>query len=141
MENSIDWKTSRDLRKYFNSSERQEAKRKINEVQELLLEDKEIKARDIEDLHRAADRKLNDVSFQLARTFHKLGVPLIPGGEKMDFRNTYGWSDFDSEWDWSDMSEDELLEFLALSTKQKYVVDLNRLIKHLSSNRWWDEYC
>lgn len=140
MENSIDWKTGRDLRKYFNSAERQDAKREILEAQELLLEDREIKTKDRDDLCRALDRKLNRVNYDLARTFHKLGVALIPGGEKMHFANTHNYDCFYEEWDYSNMSEDEILEMLALTTKQDYVIDLNHAIKYANFTWWDDEY-
>lgn len=140
LENNIDWNAPTKLRKYFNSSERQEAKKEIHEVQELLIEDKEIKIRDREDLHRALDRKFNQVRFDFARTLHKFGVALTPGGEKTNFRNTYSWGTFHEEWDWDDMTEDEMLEMLALTTKTDYVIDINMSIKHAQYSWWDDDY-
>ena len=125
-------------RKYFNSSERQCAKREIHEIQEALIEDKEIKIRDLYDLHRALDRKFNNIKFEFARTLHNLDIPLVPGGEKTTFRNTYSWSDFDDEYDWHGMTESELLEMLALTTDSDYVIDINLAIKQ-SRFHWWDD--
>lgn len=138
LENSIDWKSPTGLRKYFNSSERQLAKRELDEVQTLLLEDKEIKVRDIQDIHRALDRKFNQVRFDFARTLHRFGVALISGGEKIDFRETYGWDDFHVEWNWDDLSEDKMLNLLWLSTDLDRVIDINTAIKN-AKYTWWDE--
>lgn len=125
-------------RKYFNSAERQYAKREIHEVQEALIEDKEIKIRDLYDLHRALDRKFNNVKLEFAKTLHNLDIPLIPSGEKTTFRNTYNWHDFDDEYDWYGMTEDELLERLALTINSDYVIDINFAIKH-ARYHWWDD--
>jgi len=125
-------------RKYFNSSERQYAKREIHEVQEALIEDNEIKTRDLYDLQRVLDRKFNNVKFEFARTLHNLDIPLVPGGEKTTFRNTYNWHDFDDEYDWHGMTEDELLERLALTTNSDYVIDINLAIKH-ARYHWWND--
>lgn len=125
-------------RKYFNSVERQYAKKEIREVQEALIEDNEIKTRDLYDLQRALDRKFNNVKFEFARTLHNLDIPLVPGGEKTTFRNTYNWHDFDDEYDWHGMTEDELLERLALTINSDYVIDINLAIKH-ARYHWWDD--
>lgn len=116
-------------RKYFNSVERQYAKREIHKAQEALIEDKEIKTRDLYDLQRALDRKLNGIKLEFARTLHNLDVPLILGGEKTTFNNTVDWYAFMKEYDWSEMTEDELLELLSLSIHPNRTIDINLAIK------------
>ena len=125
-------------RKYFNSAERQYAKREIHEAQEVLIEDKEIKTRDLYDLQRALDRKLNDIKLEFARTLHNLDIPLVPGGEKTTFNNTFSWRDFDEDYDWHGMTEDELLELLSLSIHPNRTIDINLAIKQ-SRYHWWND--
>lgn len=125
-------------RKYFNSAERQYAKREIHEVQEALIEDNEIKTRDLYDLQRALDRKLNDIKLEFARTLHNLDIPLVPGGEKTTFNNTFSWRDFNEDYDWYGMSEDELLELLSLSIHPNRTIDINLAIKQ-SRYHWWND--
>ncbi|CAB4125286.1 hypothetical protein UFOVP53_100 [uncultured Caudovirales phage] len=129
-ENDLDHHTPPSCRKRFNSVERQYAKREIHKAQEVLIEDKEIKTRDIYDLQIALDRKLNNITFNFARTLHNFGIPLVPGGEKTVFSNTFNWRDFDNEYDYSHMTEAELLEMLALTTNSNYVIDLNLAIEN-----------
>lgn len=123
-------------RKYFNSAERQCAKREIHEVQEALIEDREIRARDMYDLRIALDRKLNMVSLELARTLHNLGIPLIPGGHQTVFHNTFSWNDFNNEYNYSNSTEEELLEMLALDINPKRTIDINQAIKN-ARYPWW----
>jgi hypothetical protein len=116
-ENSLDWKTPASSRKYLNSAERQYAKREIKDVLDLSLEDKEIKVIELRDL--ALDRKFANIQFNFAVTLHNLGIPLWPGGDKTNFDYYWQYCDFECNFDYSGMTEQEILELLALELDNK----------------------
>jgi hypothetical protein len=118
-ENDLDHHTPPSCRKRFNSVERQYAKREIHEAQEVLIEDKEIKVIELRDLHRALDRKFANIQFDFAVTLHNLGIPLWPGGDKTNFDYYWQYCDFECEFDYSEMTEQEILELLALELDNK----------------------
>jgi hypothetical protein len=135
-EDSLDNKTPASIRKYFNSAERQYAKREIRKAQEVLIEDKEIKIVERFDLERALDRKYENIRFNFAVTLHNLGIPLWPGGDKTNFDYYWKYCDFQCNYDYCGLTDAELLERLALQLISNNVIDLNLAIKN-ARYPWW----
>lgn len=100
-------------RKYFNSSERQHAKREIASEIEYLEEHLEIKVRDIWNLRHELDQRLENIRYDFAHTLHRFGMSIHPGGYQTFFENSYHYHDFDYSYDSANLSEAELLEILA----------------------------
>ena len=129
-EDSLDHRAPASVRKYLNSAERQRAQREIKEELDNSIEDKEIKIIERFDLERALDRKYKNIRFAFAQTLNNIGIPLWPGGDKTNFDYYWHYCDFFCSYDYSHMTEVELLDILALTTNSDYVIDLNLAIRN-----------
>ena len=123
-------------RKSFNSSERQYAKKDIKSTLDLSLEDKEIKIVALSDLRRALDKKLENIRFSLAVSLHALGIPLLPGGEKKDFSYYWQHCDFEYEVISDHLTEEEILEILALEVPNN-VIDIESTLQKWERSRYY----
>lgn len=123
--------------KRTQASIRMEAKREISEGLYEFKSEVDIKVIDRENLCNALNHKYSKVKRELLLTFYYLGIGNKRDGRRVHFEDTHSWSDIRSDYDYSHMSEDELLEVLALHIDPGYVIDVNKAIE-LYRYDWYD---
>ena len=123
--------------KRTQASIRMEAKREISEGLHEAKNETEIKVIDRENLCTALNNKYSKIKRELLLTFYYLGVGNKRDGRRVHFEEIYSWHELESDYDYSHMSEEELLEILSLHTDPNYVINVNRAIEFYRY-KWWD---
>lgn len=119
------------------ASIRAKAKKEVSEGEYEAETEAEIKVIDREGLCTALNNKYSKVKKELLLTMYLLGIGNKRDGYKVHFEDTFEYHQLDSDYEYSHMSEEELLAVLALHINPKYVIDVNKTIKYYKYN-WWD---